>query len=342
MYCMGYSLQKGFVLYKHPCQHGQLSDLVSDSVRTCQGEEDGDTRHSITVVGEGERGTREYNTSSGAMILVSRKNKQYYTWVSQRQPRKVKAKVNAKTNTRSKEKRKRNKKQREKKKKGANSESPRTSAVQPVTDPALPVVRIMFANQVICSGAVIHPQYVLTSAHCVANMTGLYILQEDNLVSLYQVYIYSQHDSHALALIQTLTHLPVRQICFQGLGKNIGDTLVTSDDSDGIVGLGLNRREMLVGYKKNSKRKDQMVYSRVNINLRNHSRAVIQNVELGKWVEGGVILEKIGTKGYSVTGIVSSTSKCENRQPEVRMISDEILGWISAVITQDTPIIPVS
>ena len=316
-------------------------------MRTCQGEEeeekeeeeDGDTRHSITVVGEGERGTREYNTSSGAMILVSRKNKQYYTWVSQRQPRKVKAKVNAKTNTRSKEKRKRNKKQREKKKKGANSESPRTSAVQPVTDPALPVVRIMFANQVICSGAVIHPQYVLTSAHCVANMTGLYILQEDNLVSLYQVYIYSQHDSHALALIQTLTHLPVRKICFQGLGKNIGAALVTSD---GIFGLGLNRREMLVGYKKNSKRKDQMVYSRVNINLRNHSRAVIQNVELGKWVEGGVILEKIGTKGYSVTGIVSSTSKCENRQPEVRMISDEILGWISAVITQDTPIIPVS
>ena len=107
-----------FELYKHPLQHSQLSDLVSDSVRTCheeEEEEDGDTRHSITVVGEGERGTREYNTSTGAMILVSRKNKQYYTWVSQRQPRKVKAKVNAKTNTRSKEKRKRNKKQREKK-----------------------------------------------------------------------------------------------------------------------------------------------------------------------------------------------------------------------------------
>ena len=100
---------------------------------------------------------------------------------------------------------------------------------------------------------------------------------------------------------------------------------------------------MLVGYKKNSKRKDQMVYSRVNVNLRNQSRAVIQNVDLAKWVEGGILLEKVGTNGYSVTGIVSSTtSKCEQRQPEVRMISDEILGWISAVITQDTPIIPVS
>ena len=83
-----------------------------------------------------------------------------------------------------------------------------------------------------------------------------------------------------------------------------------------------------MGYKKNSKRKDQMVYSRVDINLRDHSRAVIENVELGKWVEGGVILEKVGTKGYSVTGIVSSTSKCEKRQPEVRMISDEILGMM--------------
>ena len=108
------------------------------------------------------------------------------------------------------------------------------------------------------------------------------------------------------------------------------------------VFLGLNRREMLVGYKKNSKRKDAMVYSKVNVNLKNKSRAVIQNVELAGWVEGGVILETLGTSGYSVTGIVSSTSKCEQRQPEVRMISDEILGWVSAVITQDTPIIPVS
>ena len=112
--------------------------------------------------------------------------------------------------------------------------------------------------------------------------------------------------------------------------------------SDWIVGLGLNRREMLVGYKKNSKRKDQLVYTRVTVNLRKQSRAVLQNVELAKWVEGGVILEQVGTSGYSVMGIVSATSKCEERQPEVRMISDEILGWVSAVITQDTPIIPVS
>ena len=99
---------------------------------------------------------------------------------------------------------------------------------------------------------------------------------------------------------------------------------------------------MLVGYKKNSKRKDGMVYTRVNVNLRSQSRAVIPNVDLTKWVEGGVILEQVGTNGYSVTGLVSSTSKCEERQPEVRLISDEILGWVSAVITQDTPIIPVS
>ena len=193
-------------------------------MRTCQLEQEEreeDTRHSIRVVGEQERGTREYNTSSGALILVSNKNNQYYTWVSHRQPRKVKAKVSAKTNTRTKEKRKRNKKQREKKKKGTSSESPRAPPVQPVTDTGLPVVRIMFANQVLCSGAIIHPQYVLTSAHCVANMTGLYILQEDHLVSLYQVYLYNQHHSHTLALIQTLTFLPARQICFQGLGKNI-------------------------------------------------------------------------------------------------------------------------
>lgn len=208
-------------------QSALTSYLGSDTVRTCQveGEEEereGDTRHSINVVGEeGEGGLREYNTSSGAMILVSRKNKQYYTWVSQRQPRKVKGKVNAKTNTRTsqREKRKRNKKQREKKKKGANTESPRASPIHPVTDPSLPVVKIMFANQVICSGVIIHPLYVLTSAHCVANMTGLYILQEDNMVSLYQVYIYNQHDSHALAVIQTLTNLPSRKVCFQGLGK---------------------------------------------------------------------------------------------------------------------------
>ena len=109
-----------------------------------------------------------------------------------------------------------------------------------------------------------------------------------------------------------------------------------------LVFLGLKRREMLVGYKKNSKRKDEMVYSRVIVNLRNKSRAVIQNAELGGWVEGGVILEQVGQNAYSVAGIVSSASKCEQRQPEVRMISDEILGWISAVITQDTPIIPVS
>ena len=186
-------------------------------------EEEGDTRHSINVLGEEEGGTREYNTSSGAMILVSRQNKQYYTWVSQRTPRKVKGKVNAKTNTRGsqREKRKRNKKQREKKKKGAlaSTERPRASPIHPVTDPSLPVVKIMLANQVICSGVIIHPLYVLTSAHCVANMTGLYILQEDNMVSLYQVYIYNQHDSHALAVIQTLTNLPSRKVCFQGLGK---------------------------------------------------------------------------------------------------------------------------
>ena len=192
-----------------------LSPLTSDTVRTCQVEEEGDTRQM-------EGGTREYNTTSGAMILVSRKNKQYFTWVSQRQPRKVKGKVSAKTNTRGgspREKRKRNKKQREKKKKGAKAESTRVSPVQPVTEPGLPVVKIMFANQVICSGVIIHPLYVLTSAHCVANMTGLYILQEDQMVSLYQVYIYNQHDSHGLAVIQTLTQLPHRKICFQGLGK---------------------------------------------------------------------------------------------------------------------------
>ena len=183
----------------------------------------GDTRHAINVLGEEEGGTREYNTSSGAMILVSRQNKQYYTWVSQRTPRRVKGKVNAKTNTRGsqREKRKRIKKQREKKKKGAlaSTESPRASPIHTVTDPSLPVVKIMLANQVICSGVIIHPQYVLTSAHCVANMTGLYILQEENMVSLYQVYIYSQHKSHTLAVIQTLTHLPHRKICFQGFGN---------------------------------------------------------------------------------------------------------------------------
>ena len=61
--------------------------------------------------------------------------------------------------------------------------------------------------------------YVLTSANCVTNMTGLYILQARSLISLYQVYLYSQHGSSPVAVIQTLTRLSSTHICFQGLGE---------------------------------------------------------------------------------------------------------------------------
>ena len=118
-------------------------------------EEEEETQHSITVLKEEEEETREYNTSTGAMILVSSNNNQYYTWVGEREPRRVKGKANVRTNTRNTDNRKRKKRQREKKKKKKKVESSgggRTSPIHPVIDTNMPVVKIMLANQVVCSG----------------------------------------------------------------------------------------------------------------------------------------------------------------------------------------------
>ena len=142
------------------CQHVSLQ--WRDSVRSCpQGREDTslehvgqeeEARHTITVVDDGEDGdTREYNTSTGAMILVSSNNNQYYTWVGEREPRKVRGKVNVKTNTRKSENRRKKKRQREKKK-GQGSPGTRMAPIHPVNDENMPVVKIMLANQVVCAG----------------------------------------------------------------------------------------------------------------------------------------------------------------------------------------------
>ena len=130
------------------CPQGR--ENISLEQEVVRGEEE--TRHTITVVDEGEDGdTREYNTSTGAMILVSSNNNQYYTWVGERAPRKVRGKVNVKTNTRKTENRKKKKRQREKKK-GLVSPGTRIAAIHPVNDKNMPVVKIMLANQVVCAG----------------------------------------------------------------------------------------------------------------------------------------------------------------------------------------------
>ena len=42
---------------------------------------------------------------------------------------------------------------------------------------------------------------------------------------------------------------------------------------------------MIVGYKKNSKRKDAMIYTRTNVNtIRNQSGTTKQNLDLDRWV----------------------------------------------------------
>ena len=67
----------------------------------------------------------------------------------------------------------------------------------------------------------IHPFYVLTSTDCLTNMTGLYILQESNMISLYQVYLYTQHADSPVAVIQTITRMPTTAVCFQTEGRLI-------------------------------------------------------------------------------------------------------------------------
>ena len=143
-------------LQREEMEQRQLEeDLEEEVEEEEEEEEEEETQHSITVLEGEEEGTREYNTSTGAMILVSSNNNQYYTWVGEREPRRVKGKVNVKTNTRNTDTRKRKKRQREKKNKKKKVESPgggRTSPIHPVTDTNMPVVKIMHANQVVCSG----------------------------------------------------------------------------------------------------------------------------------------------------------------------------------------------
>ena len=64
----------------------------------------------------------------------------------------------------------------------------------------------------------IHPFYVLASANCLTNMTGLYILQESSMISLYQVYLYTQQAESPVAVIQTITRMPTTTTCFQAEG----------------------------------------------------------------------------------------------------------------------------
>ena len=92
------------------------------------------------------------------------------------------------------------------------------------------VVRIMSGDRVECMGTVLHPHYVLTSADCVANRTGLYILSNTfppgQQVSLYKVYTHHQFITRHVALIQTLTALHNSCICMARRGGWVGGEVV--------------------------------------------------------------------------------------------------------------------
>ena len=131
------------------------------------------------------------------------------------------------------------------------------------------VVRIMSMNSVACTGTVVHPHYVLTSADCVYNSTGLYILPPSiQPVSLYKVWT-----QHQYSLLQTHTALLTSSIC---LARRGGWKELAYEGMEG----------MLLGYKRNSKEEDSMFYSDVIINEAADEApdTVLKLSDLHKWV----------------------------------------------------------
>jgi len=267
-------------------------------------------------------GLKEYNTSTGAMILLSNKNNgDFYTWYQERSPRKLQ---NVKRGLMDSIVDRRDRKRRNKERKRKRDKK-KTSYLLELKDDSIPVVKIMSGDEILCPGIMISQYFVLASSHCVQNMTGLYIHNGKNM-SIYQVYIYTEFASKPVAIIQTLSQLPYTKICFDKKDKST--------------------EEMLIGFKKHSKRKDVMVYTNVTVNpIRNNFDAVLQNIDLNKMTEGSLIVEASRPASVSVTGIVSknkSSGSCTSGHNAVTLLSDDILGWISAIITQNTPVISVS
>ena len=124
--------------------------------------------------------------------------------------------------------------------------------------------------------------------------------------------------------------------------------------------------EMLIGYNKHSRRRDSMVYTNITVNpIRSNYEARLQNTHLHKLVcvllgkgfdvaipltlcfqtDGSMILKASQDNKLSVTGLVSRqriVQSCPQTKYDVTLISDDILGWMSAIISQNTPIITVS
>ena len=123
--------------------------------------------------------------------------------------------------------------------------------------------------------------------------------------------------------------------------------------------------EMLIGYNKHSRRRDSMVYTNITVNpIRSNYEARLQNIHLHKLVcvllgkgsdehcltlyfqtDGSMILKASQDNKLSVTGLVSRqriVQSCPQTKYDVTLISDDILGWMSAIISQNTPIITVS
>ena len=80
-------------------------------------------------------GLREYNTSTGTILVVDEKNQDFYTWYGSRTPRKIDTVIqgNFGPNT---EKRKRRKRNREKRKKKDQSAK---RILKPLLDPNIPI-----------------------------------------------------------------------------------------------------------------------------------------------------------------------------------------------------------
>ena len=161
-------------------------------------------------------GLKEYNTSTGAMILLSNKNNgDFYTWYQQeRSPRKLqnvkRGLLDSIFDKRDRKRRNKERKRRRDKKKSSN--------LLDLNDKRIPVVKIMSGDEILCPGIMISQYFVLASSHCVQNMTGLYIHHGRNM-SIYQVYIYTEFTSQPVAIIQTLSQLPYTQICFDKKGN---------------------------------------------------------------------------------------------------------------------------
>ena len=89
--------------------------------------------------------------------------------------------------------------------------------LKPFTDQKLPIVKIMHGGEIVCPGVIIHSHFILASAQCVQNMTGLYIHHQNNM-SIDQAYIFNQQSSHQLAIIKTISELKEQKICFENQG----------------------------------------------------------------------------------------------------------------------------